>query len=95
MSLYFHQCASYPCCSVSPLKDSAEAEFMNVQFPLRFLGIILRVLRLKFSVYNVYITNHFCSGGGGGYNLLVEVTENSKEKNFYSNYVQEFCLCLS
>jgi hypothetical protein len=37
---------------------------------LRFLGIILRDLRLEVSVYNVYITtivsNHFCSGGGGG-----------------------------
>jgi hypothetical protein len=26
---------------------------------LRFLGIILRVLRLEVSVYNVYITNQF------------------------------------
>ncbi len=35
---------------------------------LRFLGIILRVLRLEVSVYNVYITNqfHFARGGGGG-----------------------------
>jgi hypothetical protein len=38
---------------------------------LRFLGIILRVLRLEVSVYNVYITiqfhlsNHFCSRGEG------------------------------
>ncbi len=49
---------------------------------LRFLGIILRVLRLEVSVYNVYISkkhvsNHFARGGGG--NLLVEVTANSKE----------------
>jgi hypothetical protein len=37
---------------------------------LRFLGIILRVLRLQVSIYNVYITkpvsNHFCSREGGG-----------------------------
>jgi hypothetical protein len=30
---------------------------------LRFLGIILRVIRLENSVFNVYITNHFCSRG--------------------------------
>ncbi len=37
---------------------------------LRFLGIILRVLRLEVSVYNVYITNQsqttFAVWGGGG-----------------------------
>jgi hypothetical protein len=36
---------------------------------LRFLGIILRVLRLEASVYNVYITNQFqttVDQGGGG-----------------------------
>jgi hypothetical protein len=36
---------------------------------MRFLGIILRVLRLGVSVYNVYITNQFqttFAGGGGG-----------------------------
>ncbi len=36
---------------------------------LRFLGIILRVLRLEVSVYNVYITDqfstYFCSRGAG------------------------------
>jgi hypothetical protein len=36
---------------------------------LRFLGIILRVLRLEVSVYNVYITNQFkttiAQGGRG------------------------------
>ncbi len=36
---------------------------------LRFLDIILRVLRLEVSVYNVYITNQFqntfAQGGGG------------------------------
>jgi hypothetical protein len=50
----------------------AEAEFINVKrtISLRFLGIILRVLRLEVSVYNVYITNSFqttfARGGGGG-----------------------------
>ncbi len=37
---------------------------------LRFLGTILRVLRLDVSVYNVYVTNQFQTtfalGGGGG-----------------------------
>jgi hypothetical protein len=36
---------------------------------LRFLGIILRALRLEVFVYNFYITNqlnHICWGGGGG-----------------------------
>jgi hypothetical protein len=41
--------------------------------------MILGVLRLEVSVSNVYITNHFC--GGGGKILLVEVTVNSKEEN--------------
>jgi hypothetical protein len=45
---------------------------------LKFLGIILRVLSLKVSVYNVYITAHFQTtfalllGGWGGKNPLVE-----------------------
>jgi 1-acyl-sn-glycerol-3-phosphate acyltransferase len=42
-----------------------EAEFMSVQF----LGIILRVIRLEVSVYNIYITNQFqttvAQGGWG------------------------------
>jgi hypothetical protein len=33
---------------------------------LRFLGIILRVLKLEVSVYNVYFSNHLLQGGGGG-----------------------------
>jgi hypothetical protein len=37
---------------------------------LRFLGIILRFLKLEVSVYDVSITNHFqttfARGGGGG-----------------------------
>jgi hypothetical protein len=32
---------------------------MDVQFRLKFLGIILRILRLEDSVHNVYITNQF------------------------------------
>jgi hypothetical protein len=56
---------------------------------LRFLGIILGVLRLEVSVYNVYITNktvsknHFCARGvsGGEKNPLGEMTVNSKEEN--------------
>jgi hypothetical protein len=47
---------------------------------LRFPGIILRVLRLDVSVYNVYITNQF-QLRGRGVNPLVEVTVNSKEEN--------------
>ncbi len=53
-----------------------------------FLGIILKVLRLEVSVYNVYIPNQFqttftrgVGGMGRGVNLLVEVTVNSKEEN--------------
>jgi hypothetical protein len=50
------------------------------------LGIILRVLilRLEVSVYNVYITNHFCPGGGGGWGLnpSVEVTRRKTCKTF-------------
>jgi hypothetical protein len=51
-----------------------EAEIMNVQCR----GIILRVLRLQVSVYNVYITNQFqttFAQGGWGVNPLVKVTE--------------------
>jgi hypothetical protein len=54
-----------------------------------FLGIILRVLRLQVSVYNVYIINQFQSTvlkGGGGVKSLIEVTVNCP------NYVQEFGL---
>jgi hypothetical protein len=51
---------------------------------LRFLGIILRVLRLEVSVDNVYITNQnhtTFAQGEGEKNPLVEVTVNSKEEN--------------
>jgi hypothetical protein len=68
---------------------------------LSFLGIIVRVLRLEVSVYNVYITNQFQTTfaqgrGRGEQNPLVEMTVNSKEENsqdFCPNYVQEFGLC--
>ncbi len=68
---------------------------LKLTISLRFLSIILRVLRLEISVYNVYIADHFCSGGGGGWvvNPLVYGTVNSKEKNssdFCPKYVQEF-----
>jgi hypothetical protein len=52
---------------------------------LRFLGIILKVLTLEVSVYNVYMTKKcqttFAWGGGGG-NLLVEATVNNKMGNY-------------
>jgi hypothetical protein len=57
---------------------------------LRFLAIILRVLRLKVSVYIVLLRGR----GGGGINPL-EVTVNSKEESSYDfcpNDVQEFGL---
>jgi hypothetical protein len=44
---------------------------------LRFLGIILRFLRLEVSVYNVYITNQFQTT----FAPLGEVTVNSKDEN--------------
>ncbi len=37
-------------------QEHNEAEFKNVQFCLRSLGILLRVLRLEVSVYNVEVT---------------------------------------
>ncbi len=47
---------------------------------LRFLGIILEVLRLEVSVYSVYITNQFqTTFAQGG---LVEVNVNVKVENF-------------
>jgi hypothetical protein len=57
---------------------------MNVQF----LGIILTVLRLEVSVFDVCITNQFqitFSRRGGGVDPIVEVTVhvNSKEENSF------------
>jgi hypothetical protein len=47
---------------------SCNVQQYNNTESLRFLGIILRVLRLEVSVYNVYITNQFKAtfvrGGG-------------------------------
>jgi hypothetical protein len=67
---------------------------------LRFLGIILRVLRLQVFVYNVYITNKyqttFAQGGGRVKSLSREVNLNSKEEkseDFCPKYVQEFGIC--
>ncbi len=50
---------------------------------MRFLGIILRVLRLEVAIYNVYITNQFQAtfARGVGINQLEEVTVNTKEEN--------------
>jgi hypothetical protein len=67
---------------------------------LRFLGIILKGLRLEVSLYNVYITNQFQTnfargGGGGGVKPLVEVAVHRENSiDFCPNYVQEFGLSL-
>jgi hypothetical protein len=57
------------CCS-SLVFRSQKPNFHEPTIPLRLLGIILRVLRLEDSVYNVYTTNQlqptFARGGGGG-----------------------------
>ncbi len=46
-----------------------EAEFMKVTISSRFLDLIVRVLRLEVSIYNVYISDQlqttFARGGGG------------------------------
>jgi hypothetical protein len=72
---------------------------MNVHctISLRFQGIILRVLRLEVSVYNVYIANQFQTSfaQGVGGDPLAQLTVNSKEENSYDfcpKYVQEFGL---
>ncbi len=64
---------------------------------LRFLGIILIVLRLEVSIYSVYITNLFQTtfargegGGEGEQNPLVEVTVNNKEENSYDFVLTTF-----
>jgi hypothetical protein len=73
--------------------------FLKPNSWMKFLSIILRVIRLEVSVYNVYITKQFQTtfarggGGGGVVNPLEEVTVNSKEENSYCpSYVQEFGL---
>ncbi len=62
-------------------------------------GIILRVLRLEVSIYNMFTLqtsfNPLLLKGWRQLNLLVEVTVNSKEDNFedfYPNYVAELGL---
>ncbi len=65
---------------------------------LRFLGIILRVLRLEVSVYNVYITNQFpttivpitSKNSASAYDSLINIRgptrrEYNLEKKFSSN----------
>jgi hypothetical protein len=58
---------------------------------LRFLGIILRLLRLEVSIYKAYITIQFKTtfdqGEGGVVKSIVDVPVNSE---FCPNYVQEF-----
>jgi hypothetical protein len=41
------------------MKELAQKPFHERTIRLRFLGIILRVLRLGVSICNVYITNQF------------------------------------
>ncbi len=74
-------------------KSNAEAKFMNVRrtILLRFLGIILRVLRLEVSVYMFTLQTSFkallLKGGGGGgkkkiyYSLILK--KKIKKKNNY------------
>ncbi len=67
---------------------------------LRFLGIILRVLRLEVSIYNVYITNQFqatlLKKEGEGVKSISRGDceyQGGKLLRLCPNYVQEFCLC--
>jgi hypothetical protein len=61
---------------------------------MRFLGIILRVLRLEVSVYNIYITNQFqptfARGEGEVKSVCRGDCEYSKEEN--SEVFEDFCL---
>jgi hypothetical protein len=71
-------------CLKIPIRNRSQIHERTIL--LRFLGIILRVLRLEASVHNVYITNQFqttfVQGRGGGSNIrVVEVTVNSQEEN--------------
>ncbi len=60
---------------------------------LGFLGIILRVLRLEVSMFTLQTSfKPLLLKGGGRVNPSVEVTVNSKEEDFFTNYVQEFDL---
>jgi hypothetical protein len=66
---------------------------------LRFLGIIMRILRLQVSVHNVNINfKTLVVKGRRELNPFVELTENSKEENSLDlcpNYVQEFGLSIT
>jgi hypothetical protein len=80
-------------CFICGRSDSTVSEFAGIEprsrihertISWRFPGIILRVLRLEVSVYNVNITIQFqttFAQGGGGVKSVVEVTLNSKEEN--------------
>jgi hypothetical protein len=81
-SLYFNKCLRVE------IYIYIRSRILERTVSLIFLGIILRVLRLEVSVYNVYITNQFkpllLGGGGGGWNSLVEGTVNSKDERLLS-----------
>ena len=57
---------------VHPSSPAPRSQIHECTISLMFLGIILRLLRLKVSLYNVYISNQFQTtfeggvGGGGG-----------------------------
>ncbi len=55
---------------LEPPHPAFRSRIHESKISLRFLGIILRVLRVEVSVYNVYVTNqfltHFEQEGGGG-----------------------------
>ncbi len=67
------------------LKPWSRSRIHKRTISLRFLGIILRVLRFEVSVCNVYITNQFqttlLKGWGGGSKSVKEVTVISNEGN--------------
>ncbi len=54
------------CACISILQIFQKPKINERTILLRFLGIILRVLRLEVSVYNVYITNQFQTIFAGG-----------------------------
>ncbi len=72
-----------------------EAEFMNTEaFGRAFESSQTLSFHIK-CLHYIPVSNHFCSGGGGGVKSVVKVTVNSKEENFLDfcpSYVQEFCL---
>jgi hypothetical protein len=61
------------------------SRILELTISLRFLSIILRVLRLEVSVYNVYITNEFqttFAQGGGGDTRCWRCLEIARRKSF-------------